>query len=180
MRKAFVTVLIGLVGLGIAATAKADTVTWGAQITNGVGTATGTPLPNGSNDLILIGGFNISNAQITANGSNEAFLLSHFTEFGSAVIGQGSPNGAGSASDGYWGAVTTASADPISLQNTQIFYWVFNSATTGAASQYGIFTAPGNPTWVFPDDNTLPDTTITDLSSVPHDSTGILVGFGGP
>jgi hypothetical protein len=179
MNKLIVSLFTAVVALALSASLQADTVTWGAQISNGVGTANGTPLPNGSNDLILIGGFDISNATITANGSNEAFLLSHFTTFGSAAIGDGSPNGPGSASDGYWTAVTTNSANTLSLQNKEIFYWVFNAATPANATQYGIFTAPSNTSWVFPDDNSNPNTAITDLSQVPHDLTGILFGSFG-
>jgi hypothetical protein len=172
-------ILVGLALVVVATRLEASNVAWGAQITNGVGTANGTPLPNGSNDLILLGNFNISNALITANGTNETFLMSHFTIFGSAVIGQGSPNGSGTASDGYWTGVTINSANALSLQNTEIFYWVFNSPSANTATQYGIFTSPTLPSWKFPDDTAIPDTTSTDLNQVAHDLSAILVGSYG-
>jgi hypothetical protein len=156
------------------------TVDWGAQISNGVGDASGTPLPNGSGDLILLGNFSLTNAQIIANGSNEAFLMSHFTTFASAAIGQGDPNGAGSASDGYWTAVSVNSTSGLSIQNTEVYYWVFNASTAGSATQYGIFTVPtGNANWVFPDDSGSAQHITTDLSQVPQDSSGILWGSYG-
>jgi hypothetical protein len=159
--------------------ANSTTANWGAQISNGVGLADGTPLPNGSNDLILLGSFNINNSTIAANGSNESFLMSHFTTFASAVIGQGNPNGTGSASDGYWTAVNTNSASSLSIQTKEIYYWVFNATTATGASQYGIFTAPSNASWVFPDDTSTAQSDTTDLSQVPHDSSGILWGSFG-
>jgi hypothetical protein len=156
--------------------ADSTTANWGAQIFNGVGTADGTPLPNGSNDLILLGSFDFNNSQIIANGSNEPFLASHFTTFATAVIGQGDPNGSGSASDGYWTAVDNNSASLLSLQNKEIFYWVFNAATAGAATQYGIFTNPSLSSWTFPDDTSVAQVSTTDLSQVPPDISGILWG----
>ena len=179
MNKTLALTLTGILLCSSSLFANTTTANWGAQISNGVGLANGTPLPNGSNDLILLGSFNITNAQITANGSNESFLLSHFTTFGSAVIGQGNPNGAGSASDGYWTGVSSNSASALSLQNKEIFYWVFNSPVAANATQYGIFTAPSNSSWVFPDDTSTAQLSTTDLSQVPHDSTGILWGSFG-
>ena len=159
--------------------ANNTTANWGAQISNGVGDASGNPLPNGSNDLILLGSFDINNATIAANGSNESFLLSNFTTFASAVMGQGDPNGSGSASDGYWTAVSTNSASTLGIQTKEIYYWVFNAPTAGAATQYGIFTAPSNSSWFFPDDTTTAQSNTTDLSQVPQDSSGILWGSFG-
>jgi hypothetical protein len=159
--------------------ANSTTANWGAQISNGVGLANGTPLPNGSNDLILLGSFNISNSTIAANGSNESFLMSHFTTFASAVIGQGNPNGAGSASDGYWTAVNANSASSLSIQTKEIYYWVFDTPTAPAATEYGIFTNPSNSNWFFPDDTSQPQSNTTDLSQVGHDTMSILFGSYG-
>ena len=181
MSKKVFAICIGVLAVFCASSLFANTTTanWGAQITNGVGLANGTPLPNGSNDLILLGSFNITNAQITANGSNEAFLMSHFTTFGSAVIGQGNPNGLGSPSDGYWTGVSSNSASALSLQNKEIFYWVFNSPIATTATQYGIFTAPSNSNWVFPNDTNTAQSNTTDLNQVAHDMSAILFGSYG-
>jgi len=181
MRRASIAIVIGaafLYGHALFAN-NSTTANWGAQISNGVGLADGTPLANGSNDLILLGSFDISNATITANGSNESYLMSNFTTFASAVIGQGNPGGPGSASDGYWTGVSTNSSSTLGIQNKEIYYWVFNAPTAGAASQYGIYTAPANASWVFPDDTNTAQIDTTDLSQVPHDSSGILWGSYG-
>ena len=180
-----VLIIVGVIALLPLLSGHAAEVDWGAAESNGVGTANGTPLPNGSNDLILLGHFNLTNTQIAANGSNESFLMSNFVQFGSSTIGAGSPNGAGSASDGYWAAISINSSDLLSIQNTPIYYWIFNAPTAGAATQYGIFTGStsANQTtaaaWKFPDDTAVPSTTTIDLSDVPQNSTGILFGSFG-
>lgn len=159
--------------------APAAQVTWGAAQSNGIGDAFGTPLPNGSNDLILLGHFNLTNAQITANATNEAFLMANFVQFASTTIGNGNPNGAGSASDGYWLTTSINSSNALAVNNTEMYYWVFNSPTAVAASQYGIFTNAALASWKFPDDTAIPPTTTTDLADVPQNSQGILVGSFG-
>jgi hypothetical protein len=159
--------------------ANMTTANWGGQISNGVGTFDGVPLPNGSNDLILLGSFDLTNVQITASGTDGSYLASHFTTFASAVIGQGDPGGPGSASDGYWTGVSPASASDLGIQGNEIYYWVFNAPTMNAATEYGIYTAPANPSWYFPDDSSLPQINTTDLSQVPHDISGILWGSYG-
>lgn len=175
------TITAVLASVCLTCAANASTVTWGAYETNGVGItdANGTPLPLG--DVVLLGHFNLTPAQIIANGNNEAFLLSNFVTFATGHIGDGSPNGLGN-NNGYWEDTSTASSNALGLQNLAIDYWVFNATTTNAATQYGIFTGTANSipsiaaAWKFPDDTSIPPTTITDLSDVPHDSTGIYWG----
>jgi len=179
MNKVSAPIIAGILLCASSLFANSTTANWGAQISNGVGLANGTPLANGSNDLILLGSFDISNSTIAANGSNESFLMSNFTTFASAVIGQGDPGGPGSASDGYWTAVSTNSASTLGIQTKEIYYWVFNATTAGTATQYGIFTAPSNSSWFFPDDTSIAQSNTTDLSQVPHDSSGILWGSYG-
>jgi len=170
--------LTGAVALSSFVTAEASQVTWGAAISNGVGDASGNPLPIG--DLVLLGHFNLTDAQITANGSNEAFLMQNFVQYASAFIGDGAPAGPNpSDNQGYWLANSVNSSNTLSIQNTQIYYWVFNAATAGAASQYGIYTNPTSTAWKFPDDTAIPPTTITDLSDVQHTVQGILWGSFG-
>jgi PEP-CTERM motif len=171
--------IAAVISLGItilASTTYASTVSWGAAESNGVGLADGTPLPAG--DLVWLGSFmTLTNAQVANDMSmgDVSAVLSDFQQFGpGSTIG----TGAGGL-DGYWSANDTTSANAVSLQNKEIFYFVFNAPTTGAATQYGIFTNTSLPSWVFPDDNAIPNTTTTDLSQVPHDSSGILWGnFG--
>lgn len=162
------------------AQAQTASVIWGAYTSNGIGDATGNPLPNGSNDLVLLGTFKgLTNSQIASMASNETALMSQFTSYGTGVVGDGLPGGPGPASNGYWEDTTLASTNALSIQTLQIYYVVFNAATMGAATQYGIFTDPGNAAWTFPADTAIPNSTITDLSDVPHDATGILYGSFG-
>jgi hypothetical protein len=122
----------------------------------------------------------LTNAQIMANGTNFAFLNSNFVEFATSTIGDGGPiNGGGSNDDGYWLANSINSATALGIQHTQIYYWLFNSPTAATASEYGIFTAPSNTAWIFPAETDVPNTTITDLSEVPHNTSGILFGSYG-
>jgi hypothetical protein len=168
--------LAGVCAFVSVATSQGSQVTWGAAQSNGVGDASGNPLPTG--DLVLIGHFNLTNAQIMANGGNTAFLMANFVQYASDFIGDGQPNGPGTASDGYWLANSINSSNVLSLQNTQIYYWVFNSTTVGGATQQGIYTSTAS-NWKFPDDTAVPPTTITDLSEVQHTVAGILWGSFG-
>lgn len=162
-------------------TVDAAQVTWGAAQSNGVGTAEGIRLDIG--DLVRVGWFDFSNdlatnnAMIAANAANVNFLNSHFIEFDASAIGANSPNGGGD-NTGYWLDNPNASTDALSLQNKQIYYWVFDATTIGGASQHGVFTDP-SPTWIFPADAAIPNTTVTDLSEVNQDSTGIIIGTFG-
>jgi len=171
--------ILGIIALFRAAAADASQVTWGAYTTNGVGIADagGQRLPQG--DIVLLGHFNLTNAQIMTNGSDEAFLMANFVQYASSFVGAGQPNGPGAASDGYWLANSVNSSNLLAIQGTEMYYWVFNAATVAGASQYGIFTAPTSTALLFPNDTAVPPTTITDINQVPHDSTGILWGSFG-
>lgn len=163
----------------ICSVATAAEVTWGAAISNGIGDAFGVPLPDNSNYTLLIGHFNLTPGTIRDNATNYVFLRDNFTEFGRSTPGAGDPNGGGTNDDGYWLANTTNTTIGLNIQNTQIYYWLFNNADPAAATQYGIFTAPGNARWIFPSDTAIPNTTVTDLSDVPTDTNGILFGSFG-
>src|SRR5690349_14334728 len=105
-----------LLGIGILVSGRPSAfsqnaeVDWGARISNGIGDAFGTPLPNGSGDLLWVGHFNLTNAQIVANATNKAFLLSNFVIYAASTPGAGGPiNGGGSNDDGYWRANSQSS-----------------------------------------------------------------------
>jgi hypothetical protein len=154
-----------------AAKLDAAQVTWGAYTDNGIGTAEGAPLDIG--DLARIGTFNIDAATIRANAGNISFLEANFVQFGLSTIGTGT------ALPGYWFIETVNSANALNLNGDQIYYWIFDGATVAASTQHGIFTAPGNPSWLFPNDADIPPITGTDLTDVPTDLTGIIIGgFG--
>lgn len=157
--------------------AGAAQVSWGAAVSNGVGLADGTDLPAG--DLVRLGSFNLTPAQIAANASNLPFLESHFVEFGRALIGDGNVAGDGVRHPAHWFANSTNSSDNLGIAGARIYYWIFNTVPGTTPNQIGIYTAPANSAWVFPADAQIPNTTSTDLSQVPHDSSGIIVGgFG--
>jgi hypothetical protein len=195
-----VSVLSAIIALNIgarSAVAQLSEADWGARVSNGIGNAGGTPLPNGSGDLIWIGHFTLTNAQIAANATNPAFLLSNFVIYASSFPGENTPGGPGSASDGYWlkqSQTSTASAGTgafgtltgTNIQNTAVYYWIWNQTTTTVTptTQYGIFTDPAGANgsssqWIFPSDNTTGNVIVPDLSNVPHDASGILWGSYG-
>lgn len=151
---------------------NAATVGWGAQNTNSLGLANGDLAPQGS--LVRLGYFTVSDAQVQtyAAAGDKTNLDSVFQEFASSTVG------AGYGTDGIWGD-SAVNANP-AFTNEQIYYWTLNGATLAAATQWGIFTNPTAPAWVFPSDSPLPGVTNTDLGEVPQNGTGLIVGsFGG-
>lgn len=155
-----------------AISARAAQVTWGAQVSNGLGTADGSDLPVGN--LVRLGTFNISDSTIAANAKNVTYLNSHFIEFAHAANGDNV-----SGHKAHWAADSSNSSTSLGVANIRIYYWAFNSSSLTTATQIGIFTAPTNSRWQFPADSAVPNTTTTDLSDVPHDGSGILVGSFG-
>jgi len=148
--------------------AQVVTVNWGAQNSNGLGTSGGAELPIG--DLIRIGTFNLTDAQIQQNQFDLNLLNASFIQYGTAVIGEAVDVAA------YWSASTTASTDALGINGDKIYYWAFNAPSLGAATEQGIFTS-SNPGWVFPSDSGVPNTTTIDLEQVGL--SGIVVGgFG--
>ena len=150
-------------------------VSWGALISNGLGTSGGAELPIG--DLIRIGTFTVTDAVIQQNQFNLNFLNASFIEFGRAAIGDdgSTPNALPPA---HWNATATGSTDTLGLNGRRIYYWAFDAPSLGAATQQGIFTS-SDSRWVFPPNSALPPNTITGLEDVPHDMSGIIVGgFG--
>ena len=144
---------------------------WGAQNSNGVGSLNGTPLANGSGDLVMIGAFLDPTTHVALTGLqivNASFstLQADWVQFGGTVIGNANPNGAGSLSDGYWTGNTTASASSLLLAGNKVYYWVLNAPTFGAATQQGVFTSTA-PGWVFPNDSGSPQSFSNDLNQVP-------------
>ncbi len=175
------TILLGACSLLAAAAVQASQVTWGAYQSNGVGIADSGGQPLALGDIVLLGHFNLTNSQIVANGNNRSFLLANFVQYASAFIGDGNPSGSVNPQDntGYWLANSVNSSNALGIQGTEMYYWVFNAPVAANATQYGIFTAPSSNAWMFPLDTAIPPTTVTDLSQVPHDLTGILWGTFG-
>ncbi len=161
-----------LLATSLTLSAHASQVSWSAADRSGVGDASGVDLPAG--DLVRVGNFTLTDAQIMANKDNLAFLESHFIEFGRAAIGDGL-----GGLPAFWFKNTNASTNALGLMGKRIYYFVYDTATGSTPTQIGVFTAPANSGWIFPDDDDIPNTTSTDLANVPHDSTGLLIGgFG--
>ncbi|MBA3962069.1 MAG: DVUA0089 family protein [Chthoniobacterales bacterium] len=168
----FVRLLSVVIASFLAISVDASQVSWGAADSNGIGGVNGTDLPVGN--LVRVGSFNISDSQIVANKTDLAFLESHFIEFGRAAIGDGVGGIAA-----FWFKNTTASTDALAIAGARIYYFIYNAPAGSTPTQIGVFTAPNNGAWIFPDDNAIPNTTSTDLANVPHDSTGLIIGgFG--
>lgn len=177
----------------ISGTARAVNFTFGAVISSGFSFANGTDLDPGS--LVRIGTFSLTNSQIVANANNLTLLNSSFREITFATIGEGDPAGFGSVSDpGNAGLFvhslgdvdTTASG--LNIAGLQLYYWVFNAPSLGAATQQGIFSST---TWIIPSgsgtfsDSAALDTDIIDLTTGQDGLTlalnaQILVGYFGP
>ena len=126
--------------------------------------AGGTPLANGS--LVLVGTFANISALATLPPVDLA-AAAGWTQFGNSLaIGSvfGNPGKLiGTTSD------LSAAAD--AFNGDTIYLWVFNAATIGAATQYGVFTASaGTPTWLFPTNNG----GIGDLLTISADDTTIV------
>jgi hypothetical protein len=172
--RSWLAALTLIVVFGTAHAVVAAQVTWGAYESNGVGLADGTQVPVG--DLVRVGTFTITDSDITAHATDVAYLNSHFVEFGSAHIGDGDVVGDGKAYPAHWQANSTNSSNTLGVAGGRIYYWALDSTSLATATQIGIFTAPSNSRWLFPDDSAIPNTTVTDISDVPHDSTGCLVG----
>ena len=157
-------------GAGSVASAQV-VVTWQAATTNGIGTASGTPLLTGS--LVELGMFTVNDATIQTNANNYGFLSAHFVIFDSAAIGTGS---GAEGIDGYWTRASpgNVSTDGIGVAGQRMYIWAFDTVSGATATQYGIYTSSLS-SWLFPSDSSVPNTSQIDLNEV----TSILVGgFG--
>lgn len=124
--------------------------------------------------LIKIGYFTITDTQIATAFSfgNLSTIQSAFVEFGTSRVGNAYNT------NGVWD--TQSVNTNVAFVGQRIHYWTFDASSIGAATQWGIFTNTTSAAWVFPSDSPLPGSTNTDLSNVPTNSTGIIVGtFGG-
>jgi len=145
---------LAILSLGVVAivsSARAQvTVSWGTESEGRYfADAAGSLLPEGS--LVLLGSFAAA-TDFAGNASDYSYLSSQFTTFSSAFIGDGGFTGV----DGALAAASVTSA-----LNRQLSYWAFNAATTGAATEWGIFTQTTG-LWTTPNDP-FPSSMNTDL-----------------
>jgi len=130
--------------LAMSTAVQAASVVWSATI-NGLDSSSGADLAAGS--LVRVGTFDITDAEILANAFNIPFLDAHFTQFGSAVIGDGGrPAGHFSTISNNNSATATA------LTGSQIYVWAFASGTVATATEHGVFYMPKatDADWQFP------------------------------
>ena len=170
--------------LVVCTAAQAASVVWSATI-NGIDLASGADAPTGS--LVRLGTFDITDAEIASNASvgNIPFLNSHFTEYGSALIGDGARPA------GHFSTITNNNGPTaIALAGAQIYVWAFSSGTVAGSTEHGIFYLPKatDADWQFPAQVPFPDTTqiglddLTDLatSTTLKANARVVVGSFGP
>lgn len=127
----------------LASAASAATIAWSAITDNGFSKADGTDLAAGN--LIRLGVFDVTDAEIAANATNLTYLNSHFTLLSSGKIGDGTadlahPNGYNEI------FARSDTMNTAAVAGAQLYLWVFastditNAATSFAtATQQGIF-----------------------------------------
>lgn len=147
---------------------------WGALIDNGISLANGSNV--GAGNLIRVGTFDISDAQIAANAGNIAFLNSHFTEFGNTRFGIGVPV---SAANEHFFTSSTANSGPsgLDIQGDQIYIWALASTdntsvatSIATAFQLGIFYMDKavDADWAVPVEDQIPNDTNIDLTNLSN------------
>lgn len=160
--------------------ASAATVGWSSDQLNSLAMANGTTMLNGTTDpaqttraLLRIGYFTITDSAIASNfaSGNTAAITAAFQEFG---VPDAVHVGDAYNKNGVWSA-SSINVNP-TFTGQRIHIWAYDTNTAGAATQWGIFTNTSAVNWLFPSDTPLPGSVIVDLSQVPHDSTGLVVG----
>ena len=157
------TILIALLFATAAANAATITVVANTAVTGGkqYTSSTGALL---SGDLGTIGTFDTSGSNLlTLQTSNDfATVNALFKPLGeNAGVGSGSETGVGQTAGtglkinntpttGDIFAQLTGATNTYVAQNTLLYAWVFNASTTGAATEWGIFTATTG--WNMPND----------------------------
>lgn len=172
-------------------TLAGSTINWSASVDHGFSLQDGTELPAGS--LVRLGYFRnpvtlepMTDAQIQILKANLTLLNTCFVEADRTSIGTGFTP----AIAGHFTATTTLSPDGLGgqLADKQIYLWVLNAATVGAATQHAILywdiadsaahpdggdqDRPG-ASWRFPSDSVVPGQTTIDLTDLTQ-GTGAL------
>lgn len=166
MKNGIKYLVAGLVATGLTVSSYATvTVSWGtfgnSFISDSGGAATdATQLAPG--DLLEIGTFATAPGVVTL--ANVQSVLASFEVFGSGTINQGA------------GAFTLSSANTAgaTFGGNQIYLVAYNAATSGAASQAGIYFASdaGVPAWKMPADGPTANTTI-DVADIFGANSGV-------
>jgi hypothetical protein len=153
MKNGIKYLVAGLVATGLAVSSSYATVsvTWGTSSTTYLSDSGGaaddaTQLASG--DLLEIGTFATAPGSVTL--ANVQSVLSSFEVFGSGTI---DPSVPGSFS------ITSANTAGVTFTGKQIYLVAYNAATTGAATEAGIFYA-SIASWTMPADGPTANTTI--------------------
>lgn len=149
-------------------------ITVSADIANGLSAAGGTDatddLPAGN--LIRVGYFNLTDAQIQANANNLTFLNSNWVEFGFTTVGTGVGGVAGHFASLQ---MNRPDSDTAGFANKQIYLWVFDSTNNtseansiATAFQQGIFSMnlANKANWRIPGTTEVPNDTSVDLADL--------------
>ncbi len=166
--------LLALAAVFLSTPVYGATIVWNAASDAGLSLPNGNMLPVGN--LVRMGIFDISDAQIQQNKFDLLFLDSHFMQLGEVRIGDnvgGSP--------GYWAASNNVDTKPSvsNLGGKQIMLWGFAApnpaskdvaATLSSATNYGIFYADKSllSNWAVPTDpeDGIPGVTTIDLGNL--------------
>lgn len=143
MRKLFLTVCCSFT----AAVGHSATVNWNATADTGLALANNSALTQGN--LIRLGYFTISDSAVVAAKSNPTTLNNSWRSIADSTVGFGT---------GFDASFSVATS-PAILSGAdfghQIYLWVLNAPTIGAATQQSIFYEPSanNSSWSFPATN---------------------------
>lgn len=164
------------------------TIIFSAEQDNGISTVDGTELAVGNQ--ILVGSFNLTDAEIEAHASDLQFLSAHFVAFGAGHVGD-----IYAGVNGHFSMTLTNNSAALGLANAQIYIWAFKTtanddpnASFSNVTEHGIFYADMDVVnrWRIRPENEIPNSTHIDLSDLTNpagtalnNSANILVGgFG--
>jgi len=156
----FIVAALVAAGLSVMSAQASVTVNWSGnqipQMSDSGGAADdGTQLAMG--DLLEIGTFASLPGSVTLG--NVGAVLNSFEVFGTGSINWTVNLPPVTGVPGYFQVASTATAGT-TFGGNQIYLVAYNAATSGGASEAGIFTAMGNTSWVMPQDGPTASTTI--------------------
>lgn len=189
--KHFLSLFLPLV-LGLSS-ASAATVNWSAGIDHGFSSSGGAELPIGA--VVRLGwfrdsgtGVQLTDAQIQALAGSPTALNNSFVEAASSTIGSGFTPALAS----HFAASSTidTGTSGLNLVGKQMYVWVLNAASVGAASEHAVLywdisntaTNPdGSPQapgvrWSFPGQDPVPGSTTVDLTDLTTGTGGLAAG----